>query len=198
MGPRGGAESIELACSPAGHLFVSLIKGKWLLLSSSCSLSTGEPVLYSRHGSADSFPPRGCSNQQGWRRGSRCIPCSCFTALGQDVHTRTHPETHPPAPEEGAQGGCQWASGICSARVMSRTCLISYKVNGDGFLVPLVRCRTACATFQGRYSLGTPKMKGDTMVGTYCGDGAMPLHPLLGSGAAQGLICPKLASGGLF
>ena len=32
------------------------------------------------------------------------------------------------------------------------------------------------------------------MVGTYSGDGAVRLQPLLGSGAAPGLICPKLAS----
>lgn len=41
-------------------------------------------------------------------------------------------------------------------------------------------------------------MKGNTMVGTYCGDGAVPLHPVLRSEAAQGLICPKLASGRVF
>lgn len=39
---------------------------------------------------------------------------------------------------------------------------------------------------------------GHTAVGTHCGDGAVPPHPLLGLGAAQGLICPKLASGGAF
>lgn len=65
MSPRGGAESIQLACSPAGHLFVNLIKEKWLLLSSSCSLSAKEPILYGGHGSADSLPLRGCRQSAG-------------------------------------------------------------------------------------------------------------------------------------
>lgn len=50
---------MEPACFPAGHLFVNLINGKWLLLSSSCSLSAGEPILCREHGKAESFPLRG-------------------------------------------------------------------------------------------------------------------------------------------
>lgn len=103
MGPGGGAESIVHAFSPAGHLFVNLIKEKWLLLSSSCSLSAGEPILYGDVAAHTAFPRGDAGNQQGCRvMGQPHIPCSCFTALGQELHPLAHTQTHLPAPEEGA------------------------------------------------------------------------------------------------
>lgn len=48
----------------------------------------------------------------------------------------------------------------------------------------------------GGSSLEPPNMKGDTVKGSYSSDGAMPPHPLLGFGAAGGLLCPKVAFGG--
>lgn len=118
-GSRGGAESIELACSPAGHLFVNLIKGKWLSLSSSCSLSTREPILCRGGGSAAS--PGGCRQSAGVLQGQPPHPwLQLRCPRAGHTHAPAHKHIHP-LPGKGHRGAASEALGVGSARGMSGT-----------------------------------------------------------------------------
>lgn len=138
MGPGGGAESIDRAFSPAGHLFVNLIKEKWLFLSSSCSLSAGEPILYGDVAAQTAFPCGAAGNQQGCR-GAAAHPLLLLHCPGAG---RTPPCAYKHISPLPRKGHSLMRHLLCQG--MSRTCLISCKVNGGSFLVPLVRCGTDC------------------------------------------------------
>ena len=84
---------------------------------------------------------------------------STYTPLHTHARTHTHKHIHPLLKGHEVVASEVLASAL--PRVCQRCVSFSYMVNAGGFLVPLVRCGTVCATFQGRWVLtGDSKREG--------------------------------------